>query len=224
MQLIYNVTGAEKKKLVQTLSEILCVKAEYLFAPSFSHKVGDFIITKEGAILTENEVDTKLIKTIVEKLAEQGFVANIEKTNGILEEQVIEKLVVELPIESYTENLEKLVESKSELIKKALKSENLEIIKSEDRISFPWFSGEIDAETLKAYTLFITKLCELAKGLKRVNGKQSAEIENEKYAFRCFLLRLGFIGAEYKEERKILLQNFEGSSAFKGGNQNEISE
>ena len=28
------------------------------------------------------------------------------------------------------------------------------------------------------------------------------EVDNEKYAFRCFLLRLGFIGAEYKVERK----------------------
>ncbi len=224
MQLIYNVTGAEKKKLVQTLSEILCVKAEYLFAPSFSHKVGDFIVDTEGTISTEVEIDEVLIKIIVEKLAEQGFVTNIEKANEVLEEQVIDKLIVELPIESYSENLEKLVESKSELIKKALKSENLEIVINEDRISFPWFSGEIDAETLKDYTLFITKLCELAKGLKRVNTKQSTKIENEKYAFRCFLLRLGFIGDEYKLVRKILLQNFKGSSAFKGGNQNEISE
>ena len=41
--------------------------------------------------------------------------------------------------------------------------------------------------------------------------------ENEKYAFRCFLLRLGFIGEEYKVERKILLKNLTGSSAFKNG-------
>lgn len=38
---------------------------------------------------------------------------------------------------------------------------------------------------------------------------------NDKYAFRCFLLRLGFIGAEYKEERKILLRNLAGNGAFK---------
>ena len=37
------------------------------------------------------------------------------------------------------------------------------------------------------------------------------------YAFRCFLLRLGFIGSEYKAERKILLKNLSGSSAFKNG-------
>jgi hypothetical protein len=32
------------------------------------------------------------------------------------------------------------------------------------------------------------------------------EVDNEKYAFRCFLLRLGFIGSDYKAERKILLK------------------
>ena len=42
-------------------------------------------------------------------------------------------------------------------------------------------------------------------------------MDNEKYAFRCFLLRLGMIGNAYKESRKILLQNLIGSSAFKSG-------
>ena len=45
-------------------------------------------------------------------------------------------------------------------------------------------------------------------------GKER-EVENDKYAFRCFLLRLGFIGDEYKLTRKILLENLEGSAAFK---------
>ncbi len=40
---------------------------------------------------------------------------------------------------------------------------------------------------------------------------------NDKYAFRCFLLRLWFIGAEFKDERKILLRNLSGNSAFKSG-------
>ena len=52
-------------------------------------------------------------------------------------------------------------------------------------------------------------------------AKKEKEVENEKYAFRCFLLRLGFIGKDYKDERKILLRNLTGSSAFKGGAKNE---
>jgi hypothetical protein len=46
--------------------------------------------------------------------------------------------------------------------------------------------------------------------------------ENEKYAFRCFLLRLGFIGDDYKKSRKILLKNLSGSSAFKSGSAKEV--
>ena len=38
---------------------------------------------------------------------------------------------------------------------------------------------------------------------------------NEKYAFRCFLLRLNMNGKEYKKDRAILLSRLSGSSAFK---------
>ena len=56
----------------------------------------------------------------------------------------------------------------------------------------------------------------MSKEQKRITASEK-EVENEKYAFRCFLLRLGFIGTEYKTDRKILLQNLSGSSAFKSG-------
>jgi hypothetical protein len=63
----------------------------------------------------------------------------------------------------------------------------------------------------------------MARNQKRITAKEK-EIPNEKYAFRCFLLRLGFIGKEYKEERKILLRNLTGSAAFKGGVKNEDNQ
>lgn len=72
--------------------------------------------------------------------------------------------------------------------------------------------SELDA--VNAYTEFISKLCELAIKLKRVSLKDK-EVENEKYAFRCFLLRLGFIGDDSKLARRILLQNLSGNSAFR---------
>ena len=36
-----------------------------------------------------------------------------------------------------------------------------------------------------------------------------------RYAFRCFLLKLGFIGDRYKAARKIVLARLEGDSAWK---------
>ena len=45
--------------------------------------------------------------------------------------------------------------------------------------------------------------------------------QNEKYEFRCFLLRLGFIGDDTKAQRKILMENLAGSAAFKAGKKGE---
>ena len=93
----------------------------------------------------------------------------------------------------------------------------------DDRVAFPWFS-QVDADSAAAYTHFISALCEMSRNAKRVTATEKP-VDNEKYAFRCFLLRLGFIGSEYKAERKILLKNLTGSSAFKnGGVGHEVSE
>ena len=93
-----------------------------------------------------------------------------------------------------------------------------------DTVSFPWFTEMPEPDAVKAYTHFIAALGKMSRDLKRISATEK-EVDNEKYAFRCFLLRLGFIGAEYKVERKILLKNLTGSSAFKnGGAEHEISE
>lgn len=112
------------------------------------------------------------------------------------------------------EKLNKILESKGKLIQKALGASSLTVETDEEKVSFPWFSFIPNAEQADAYTKFITALCKMAREQKRVSAKEKPN-ENEKYAFRCFLLRLGFIGDEFKGDRKILLQNFEGSSAFR---------
>lgn len=94
--------------------------------------------------------------------------------------------------------------------------EDIRIELKEDRIAFPWFKELPSPEDVKAYSHFIASLCEMALNQKRITAKEKP-VDNDKYAFRCFLLRLGFIGEDYKTERKILLRNLSGSSAFKSG-------
>ena len=79
------------------------------------------------------------------------------------------------------------------LFKHAFRAEQLEVVITQNQVSFPWFPLASEPDAVSAYTEFISKLCELAIKLKRVSLKDK-EVENEKYAFRCFLLRLGFIG------------------------------
>lgn len=124
-------------------------------------------------------------------------------------------------------NLTKLIEAKGSLIKKALGLEKLPIEVTEDKVNFPWWDTmPEDFEEVTTYTNFLASLCRMSKEQKRITAKEKT-VDNEKYAFRCFLLRLGFIGAEYKKDRKILLKNLTGSSAFKATKEaadDEISE
>ena len=126
--------------------------------------------------------------------------------------------------DSNLENLKALIAAKGSLIKKALGVSGLPLEITDAKVSFPWFPATPTPDEMNAYDTFICKLCEMARNQKRVSAAEKPT-DNEKYAFRCFLLRLGFIGAEYKTARKILLKNLSGSSAFKnGGAQHEISE
>ena len=78
-----------------------------------------------------------------------------------------------------------------------------------------------DFDAITAYTSFLAALCKMSKEQKRITAKEKP-VENEKYAFRCFLLRLGFIGDEYKQSRRILCRDLCGNSAYAGGEGNVI--
>ena len=136
-------------------------------------------------------------------------------------------LVIEMPLSSFTdtalENLKRLVESKGKLIKKALGTETIELDIADDKVRFPWFEDGTDPDAVKAYTHFVAALCEMARVQKCITAKEK-ETDNDKYAFRFFLLRLGFIGSAYKEERRILLCNLSGSSAFRDGQKKGFSQ
>lgn len=131
-----------------------------------------------------------------------------------------DSLSISLPRTLFTEtalqNLDALLLSKGRLIRHAFDIREATYTLTDDRITFAWLHGTVTDETAKAYAEFISKLCQMARTQKRVTAKEKI-VDNEKYAFRCFLLRLGMIGSAYKESRKILLQNLIGSSAFKSG-------
>ena len=227
MVIKYNVTGADRKRLVTALSKITGVKAKYLGMPSMAYEVGDFIIDKNGTLEFCDKANRTEIERVAGHLASEGFIAEeeISATEGRQTADSEEfGLIVSMPRSNFSEgaleNLQALVEAKGELIRHALDVEELPIEISEDEVSFPWFEELPTPEEIKAYTHFISALSEMAINQKRITVKEK-EVENEKYAFRCFLLRLGFIGKDYKDERKILLRNLTGSSAFKGGAKNE---
>jgi hypothetical protein len=227
MKINYNVKGNERKRLVKLISEITEVPSKYLGVPSCAYQVGTYHIGKEGELTFDTEVAQEDIKLLMKKLQDAGFEAEVNEPAPDKAETEETGLIIQIPKDSLSdevlEKLAKLLEAKGNLIKKALGVDALPIEADEERISFPWFSKLPNPDEIKAYSQFITKLCEMAKTQKRITVKEK-EVDNEKYAFRCFLLRLGFIGEEFKTHRKILLQNLSGSSAFKGGAPNETDQ
>ncbi|MCD7802145.1 MAG: virulence protein [Clostridiales bacterium] len=219
----FHVSGADRKALVTAMGEILEVKPKYLGMPTAAYEVDYFTIDKEGMVSFDDRADSEEIENLLDRLAERGFTAEKTEKGEVSEETETGGqsenvgLTVAVPLDKVSVgNLTKLLDAKGSLIKKALGIDATPIEIGEDAVSFPWFSEMPDSDTVQAYTHFISALCQMSREQKRITATEK-NVENEKYAFRCFLLRLGFIGAEYKTERKILLKNLTGSSAFKNG-------
>ena len=241
MRIEFNVTGAKRKELAASLSELMDMPAEYQYMPTCAYKISYFTVTKDGALEFDEPLTEEQLGKLMEFLNSRGFTATemptaaAESENEETAEEVDSApqnenlgLTIGFPLDKVmVSNLTKLIEAKGSLIKKALGLEKLPIEVTEDKVNFPWWDTmPEDFEEITTYTNFLAALCRMSREQKRITAKEKT-VDNEKYAFRCFLLRLGFIGAEYKKDRKILLKNLTGSSAFKvtkEAAEDEISE
>ncbi|MDE7415069.1 MAG: hypothetical protein K2N44_01955 [Lachnospiraceae bacterium] len=217
IQYDYSRTGTERKALVQEISKILGESIIYRKAPTFIYDIGFCSVDKNGVLSCREDTDPEKIEQLVYRLKEQGY----EPTNDIADPNT---LTIELPKDGLTveavTNLKKIIASKGIVLKKALETDNLNIIETDTSLKFPWFTLHgLDGE-VKAYCQLVTALCKMAKEQKRVTAKEK-DIQNDKFTLRLFLIRLGFIGDEYKTARKILLRNLTGNSSWKSGHRPE---
>ena len=83
-----------------------------------------------------------------------------------------------------------------------------------DRLTFSTLPETDDPALLRTFTTLCAMMNKQALTQQRVQAKE-ASADNEKYAMRVWLLRLGMNGPEYKEERGILMRNLSGHSAFR---------
>ena len=233
MQIKYHLEGSERKALLAVMREILQDTPKYMGPPTFSFVIGPYTIDRHGTLDCPDHLDSTQVAMLVRELERDGYVGErIGETAKPAEQQVIEtprkeivtptldnldRLSVEMPRDGMTptamENLRRLVASKATLLKKALGTDNLPITEHPDRIEFGWFRPTDDQVEITAYYQLVQGLCELARSQKRVLATEHP-VESDRYALRCLLLRIGFIGDEYKTSRKVLLRNLEGSTSY----------
>ena len=108
----------------------------------------------------------------------------------------------------------KLLNAKAKLLKKAFNTDSVGFVIKDGDITFNWLKGDADPLMIQATMKFVVALVKLISEGQSVKCRER-ELHSEKYAMRCFLVRLGFIGDEYKQDRKLLVQNLSGSSSFR---------
>ena len=211
----FTLESKQRPKLAQEIGNILGTAPHYERVPSCAYDIAGYRLDKEGVLhIPEGAEETA--KDLILQLRECGFQDDAEITEEVPVQQ--DKLTIAIPKESLTdtalENLQKIIVNKRTLFQRAFRTDSTEIEIIEEKINFSWFPYTTDSDEIVAYTQFISRLCDMARDAKRVSSKPT-ETDNDKYAFRCFLLRLGFIGKEYTTARKILLRNLTGNSAFR---------
>ena len=234
MRIHYNVTGRERKALVNVIAEVTGAQPIYKRLPTYAYEIDYFTVTKDGTLEFSDRSDSEEVEAVLEALAEAGF-EGIGETNDDAEEESEDSsqpqdaeeeaakddeptgLTISFPLDGMDdaalERLTRLLNSKAKLICKALNAQRVTFLTTEDTIRFPWWDEAPERDEGMAAAAFIAAIVKMAKESKRVTATEK-DVQSEKYAFRSFLLRLGFVGADSKAFRKTLLKNLSGSAAF----------
>lgn len=91
---------------------------------------------------------------------------------------------------------------------------NLHATFTKGTVEFRLFNGTLHAGEIKAYIQFCLAVAHQALTQKKASSRKT-ETDNEKYAFRCWMLRLGLIGDEFKTCRLHLLKHLTGNAAWR---------
>lgn len=259
----YNVTGSDRKDLVQVIGQAIGVKPVYMKVPTCAYTIGDITVDQEGNMIWDERTDEATIQKISKALAAAGFtdehsqqeVEEQQAPEAIESEPEPVELTVSLPTTRHTgntlRNLVNLVYTRAGLINKALgtrfaaEKELTEVLAeaewiysvedfrlalasyeeehgpaltgitiTPETITFSTLPETNKPETIKAFTELVAMMNKQALEQKRIHAKAVNE-ENEKYALRIWLTRLGMNGPEYKGTRKVLMENLSGHAAFR---------
>ena len=234
----FKVTGVERKVVAQIIAKAINQAATYAGPPSFAFEIGSISIDRAGIVSAP--VDDA-IGNILTTLSESGVVtegifsipmqdhtgislcnlANIISSKEKLLNKALcrsDEIIPRVTIDEINSiRLEKVADFV--LAIKDMSTGGLSFDFNNKIINFGFFNSSIDIDNIKAYAALCTALDEQAKKQKYTSFLQK-DVDNEKYAFRCFLLRLGFIGDEFKKERKTLMMNMTGNGSYAKNQEN----
>ena len=134
MTITINATGAERKRLVKTISEWLGEDARYCGAPSFAYEIDRFRVEKDGSLTFSDLIDSAVVERLLEHIYDEGFDIDQSHTEDEPETEAeteaetatangdLDGITIQLPASQFNEatlaNLEALVAAKGNIIKR----------------------------------------------------------------------------------------------------------
>lgn len=240
-------TLSDRRQLVKILEQRTGGRAEYQGAPTFTYKIGDIEVLRDGSIVfDEAAIDMQMIGTLIC----EGFIRDTDRD--------VDDLVIRMPMDGHDprslKNLIFMIHARQRLIDQAIgrpkgffirddqikslqEEEPFNIrgmiaILDEDAMRGLWFNErEIifrgfplakDPTENRAYIELASLMAAEAKRARWIDPKE-IRTENPKYSFRVWLVRLGMKGDRYKASRKALLARLSGHSAFRTKSQAETA-
>ena len=239
---MYIKTMENRKDLIKRIEQLTGLHAVYTRMPECAFEIGAFKVERDGTLVLTAEASKEVVDTLLEEglIKEAGSENDdAQQPVGIRISVPISGHTV-----TSLRNLLAIISSRGKLISKAtggcfacpaelvesLKTVNdipafLSTVESyrgalqglaieEDRITFTGFPETSDPEYVRTFTQLTSLMNKMAMELKHILPR-TVSTQNEKYAFRIWLIRLGMGGDEYRTARRILLSPLDGSSAFR---------
>ena len=232
----------DRKETVKVLGEHFGVKPEYMGTPSFAYQIkspeGIITIDKDSKIKNSEGVEVEL-EELLNDFQEESVKVEAEHSEIIFSMAghtgITLRNLINM-INSKQSLIKKALGIETDIITKEFVEgiNNTRIVSIEDfktaaleigaekcpGISFNFEKETLEFKFIKGFenaeiaAQFCGVLNESSKKFKHSSPKER-QTDNEKYTFRTWLLRLGFIGDRYKEARNQLLKNLGGNSAFR---------
>jgi hypothetical protein len=218
-QFTQKITGSgERKALLAPIAQQAGQSVQYAGVPSFAYTAAGWSVDKNNMVFSP-------VFEIENELKENAALAELLKDAGAVSEgQLMVTIIPDHVDEDKAIIMQALLRSKETLIRSAFGTDKEPAVTASGTgYSFAFYNATLDHAYITAAIQFAYCIHEQSFQQKRVTSKDNP-VENEKYAFRCFLLRIGMIGKEYSLARKTLLAPLSGNSSFKSGERKQETD
>lgn len=185
---------------------------------AYTYKVDTTYIHPGGLVYWGKEIPTAMVGYIIRYLEGEGYepenVTDFPATITAQDQCII--LHREAWAKQHQNNIARSISAKAHLLATALQvpQSQIRVELSEDTITCPWFTSDHTLEQIEACQVLLEKVA-LNAATSRTLAATSNTEGSAKYAMRCWLIRLGLNGPDYKQVRKLLLANLDGNAAWK---------